>query len=299
MKKIAALTIAVLSFSCAKNISSTEELIDLHNQVDNQFKEIVKVSVPKRYGGKQKDTILSKDFGKYESFFAQSDYKVVFSRTNIPHMNFHSSAINVFEKDNCGYQITKDHQRILRNYSFNGKTIESIKDDFASSVEKIFGTKLSIRKGGNHLFSNRALEDQEEGDPQLPTEIHIVSPNISLTHDGYPLCYYGDFVVTWNECTNNENGIIIAVDWNGTMVFGNHYVNTMIRAFDVVDDTGETTLNPHMFDDIPDTAMCFLTVMRGTVEYDVDDETSYLFLVECSETIPFVLIRNIRSTNID
>ena len=73
----------------------------------------------------------------------------------------------------------------------------------------------------------------------------------------------------------------------------------MIRAFDVVDDTGETTLNPHMFDDIPDTAMCFLTVMRGTVEYDVDDETSYLFLVECSETIPFVLIRNIRSTNID
>lgn len=89
------------------------------------------------------------------------------------------------------------------------------------------------------------------------------------------------------------------------MVFGNHYENTHIRATDLYDDTGECTLNPHIFDDIPDTALCFLTIIRGNAifedvgntedaeEIEDNNGTSYLFAAECSETIPFVLIRNI------
>lgn len=300
MKKILEVLIALTLIACVKTEQTENRRMSNVNKTEKQVLGKYKLKVPIRYGGKQKDTLLSNDFGKYSAFFAKSDYKILLSLAKVPHMNYRSASLNILKKEGCGYKVMNDYDNIPHDFSFNGYSLKSLASEKHNSsfLEKWFGSYLKIKDGNGNQLRKRDMEDPDDpGEPQVPTEIHITSPNINLTQDGYPLCYYGDFVVRWNECTYNNDGIIIVVDWNGNMVFGEHYENTMIRAFDVVDDTGETTLNPHLFDDIPDTALCFLTVIRGSVEYDIEDETSYTFLVECSESIPFVLIRNITTIN--
>ena len=269
-----------------------------------------KLSLQKKYGGKQKDTLLAESIGNYTKFLARTDYMIGIMKTSVPHMDIKSTDLIVAEKDKCGFKYLRDPKQLPHIISINGLSLDTFfsKETKSISINELFGSTVNLQIGKNKKFKQSTLDPNDPGepdDPNIPAEIHIVSPDISQSGDGFPLCYYSDFILRWTGDQSNENGILIIIEWDGSMVFGEHYQNTSIRATDLYDDTGECTLNPHLFDDIPDTALCFLTIIRGNAEFmevddygDLDDfeeteGTSYLFAAECSETIPFVLIRNI------
>ena len=98
----------------------------------------------------------------------------------------------------------------------------------------------------------------------------------------------------WNADSNNENGVLVIIEWDGTMILGEHYPDTYVRRVDCFPDLGELTINPHMFDDIPDTALCKLYIGRGSVDNFLSDNYSYKILSETHESLDFILIRNLK-----
>lgn len=62
---------------------------------------------------------------------------------------------------------------------------------------------------------------------------------------------------------------------------------------DLVVDSGEAFINPAMFKDIPDTALCTLTILRGNVENVLAGDVSCKLVGSTCDSIQFVLIRNV------
>lgn len=285
--------VGIIIVSCAKGDLTSSE----NQTVKVGVKQKRLLTVNKKYAGIHKDTTLidMDNYGNYARFLMQSDYIINISKSSIPHMKSNSRNLMVGKKKGCGYIPVQNMEEIPHNIALNGKSLRQLVKDknINAFIDDAFGSKLKIR-ANNKPFGKRFVIDLDDpGEELLPSEIHITNPDLS--HGLYPLCYYSDFVLGWTPDESNQYGIIIVVEWNGTMIFGEHYNNTSIRCTDLVEDDGETTLNPLMFDGIPDTALCYITVLRGTVVYDELGGTSYSFIADCSETIPFVLIRNIES----
>lgn len=122
----------------------------------------------------------------------------------------------------------------------------------------------------------------------IPQPIEITTPAVTSDEDFYPFCYSKDFVLRWNADTNNENGVIVVVEWFGATAGQGDYENTHIRRIDLLEDTGEAHLDAALFEGIPNTALVELTLLRGDVKnidlenctYKVSGEThAYLSLV--------------------
>lgn len=107
------------------------------------------------------------------------------------------------------------------------------------------------------------------------------------------MCYYKQFIVRWNEDTSNENGVVIIIKWDGTMVFGNDYSSSYIYHTFCVPDTGCVELDETMFEGIPDTAFCNMLLLRGDIANTEIDENVFRLLVESHDVIDFILVRNI------
>jgi hypothetical protein len=53
-------------------------------------------------------------------------------------------------------------------------------------------------------------------------------------------------------------------------------------------------LNYKLFDDIPDNALCYITLVRGNLEnIELEDDKTYLAAGESHAVLPFVLIRSL------
>ena len=86
----------------------------------------------------------------------------------------------------------------------------------------------------------------------MPKIVRISFPEVVSEDNRYPLCYYKDFVVRWNEDSANKDGIVVFVKWSGIMVFGEDYSSSYIYHIVRVPDSGSTVLDETMFEGIPD-----------------------------------------------
>ena len=77
------------------------------------------------------------------------------------------------------------------------------------------------------------------------------------------------------------------------MVLGDDIEDTYVRRVITVPDIGEALLPEELFDGIPDTAFCHLTILRGNVENLKIDQYSYTVLGETHQSIAFILLRKI------
>lgn len=166
-----------------------------------------------------------------------------------------------------------------------------------ADLQSLYGNtiKFNIAKQG---AATRAAENEAPAtnvDLYVPELIQISAPDIQTEVELYPLCDYKNFVLKWNKDSKNENGVLIIVEWLGTCCFGDSNPNAYIRRMDCVPDTGEITINPDLFTGIPDTAVCYLTVLRGAVENVLAGDYSYKVLGESHEILPFILIREIKA----
>ena len=177
----------------------------------------------------------------------------------------------------------------------NGKDLTTITPPTRSgdrAGHELFGRDVRIQISRNPL--TRSDEEEEAGvDLYSPVEIEITAPRVDQAQDLLPLCYYDGFLLKWNQDENNPNGVVIILQWTGEKVVGEEVAETAVRRTVIVEDTGSVVLDKHMFDGIPDTAVCHLTILRGDIEIlDYENET-YKVLTETHEFLSFILIREI------
>lgn len=169
----------------------------------------------------------------------------------------------------------------------------------ASTKGEKNGLKNSFGKTVTFTFHKQSptksmTQDAGRTDLYIPKEIDILAPAAKEEKDLNPLCYYKNFLIKWNEDCNNENGVLVIVEWYGGMVLGDDIENTCVRRVVSFPDTGRAVLPESFFEGIPDTAYCNLTLLRGNVDNVSDGQYSYKVLGETHQRISFILIRHIR-----
>ncbi len=100
--------------------------------------------------------------------------------------------------------------------------------------------------------------------------ITIIRP-YSYVGQEIPLCYYDDMEIEWNPDPENNNGVVVIIEWNGIMVDGPNS-NTNVVGIDILDDTGVAVLNNQIFDGIPDGAMVNMWLLRGNIVQLLENE---------------------------
>lgn len=166
-----------------------------------------------------------------------------------------------------------------------------------SPLKALFGKSSTFQIKGRVPTRDGSSQAESSGEATIyiPELIRITSPEIKSTEQYYPFCYSKDFVLRWNADPNNKNGVLIIVEWHGTTVYQGDYPNTNVRAIDLVEDTGEAKLDERLFEGIPNSALAYLTVLRGDIE-DVDiDGCTYKVSGETHAYMPFVLVTKIKT----
>jgi hypothetical protein len=128
----------------------------------------------------------------------------------------------------------------------------------------------------------------------VPNLVEIISPKIEKSENLFPYCYYKGFELKWNSDRKNENGLVVIVEWYGTSL-KEMKVDRYIRNIDIIpEDDGSCVLNDKIFDNIPENAIAYITLLRGniTVLDDVEAD-SYRLVAESHVILPLILIRNI------
>jgi hypothetical protein len=196
--------------------------------------------------------------------------------------------------------LTKKSSQSDVNVLINGKNISDLKnltlvtkDQRTSNqdfISDLYGTDVSftlspVTKSQDNSGKSISL--------YIPNLVEITSPKIETDADLYPYCYYEDFVLRWNPDLRNENGLVIVVEWYGFR-FGQNE-NLYVRNCDLLQiDDGEEVLNSALFDEIPDNALCYITLIRGNLEnIELEENIAYLVAGESHAVLPLILVRDL------
>ncbi len=242
-----------------------------------------------------KDISITNSAGIYDKASAPTDFELVISALNanpVTNEVVYSQYNGISgECSNCGTRAIPLNPEKY-SASVNNKNIFTIENvnQANNDLSFIYGNNVEFAINNNltrSLSSTVSL--------YVPQLIRITAPAILNNNDMYPLCYYENFIVKWNRDARNQNGVLVVIEWLGTMAYGQDHPDMYYRVVDFAQtDSGQFTLSSDMFKDIPDTALCYLTVARGVVELiDNNNEDSYKIIAENHATIPFILIKNI------
>lgn len=168
----------------------------------------------------------------------------------------------------------------------SGQQSYALEDLYGRNIEYMF-VPNSITKGST---------EPEVVSQYVPHLIEITSPRISSPDEMYPVCHVKNFVLRWNADPQNHNGLIVCVEWMGKKLYGEDIEGSYVRrtAF-IPDDNGETTLDPKIFNHIPNTALVYITLLRGGVDNVMVGDYSYNISNETHIVLPIILARKIKT----
>lgn len=170
----------------------------------------------------------------------------------------------------------------VMNISANGLQLISSQSYSSTDFEEFFGSSVSF------------VVDQSDIDFYIPKRVGILSPEISDPEDLLPFCFFEDFELSWNEDVANTNGILVVVEWSGTMYGEDDIPGAHIQNIGYIPhDNGVEVLNNALFDMIPEDAICDLTIIRGNsdvVEYNGSEEVRVGGF--SASSITFILVRD-------
>ncbi|MBO5562467.1 MAG: hypothetical protein J5939_01970 [Bacteroidales bacterium] len=280
MKRIAIATLLLaILFGCKKNDTKSIEPAGQHFIIDKTFA-----------GAIHRDTVLSNDWSIYRDYYASTDYTLgVVSFQETPLKPVTTLPVMRNSRAMQGTKAAED-TFVWSNVAINGKNLNSLHDGKGSlDWTSLYGCTISMGIGSKLVTKSGVQE--EIVDMYVPKAIQIVSPEYEGEGDLLPLCDYRSFILRWNADFENDKGVVIIVEWFGTLVFGNEKEDSYVRCVDVFPDTGEALLSKEMFEGIPDTGLCHLTIMRGNVENIFMGDYSYKLFGLSEEMMDFILLR--------
>jgi hypothetical protein len=139
----------------------------------------------------------------------------------------------------------------------------------------------------------------EEITMYVPELVEILSPRVNKAEDLLPYCYYRNFTLKWNADPQNQNGLVVAVEWNGSDIFGKRYGEYVINVDILPHDNGSAILNDRMFEGIPQGAIANLILLRGNIEIlegfinEHGAEEAYRIVAASEATLPFIIVKEI------
>jgi len=239
----------------------------------------------------QIEKFLSRDPKAYVYYFAQTDYKfgIVSDQKSPLKPSLVYAYSDVISKNQSETKTPLIEDVVM---SINGHPISSSSETKSRDKLKsrpLFGQVVSFGIG------SRTKSELEESQLYIPQIVNITSPSVTTERELHPLCNANDFVLKWNEDSMNDNGVIIRIEWNGVVLFGKQREGSHVSIAKIFPDKGRAKLELEMFEGIPDTALCDLTILRGNVDAVVVDGASYKIGGASLETMSFVLLRNVIS----
>lgn len=168
------------------------------------------------------------------------------------------------------------------NITADGLQLSSSQSYSSSDFTERFGSLVTFLVG------------QYDTDIYIPERIQILRPKISSKEDLLPFCFFEDFELFWNEDDKNDNGILIMVEWTGTMYGEDDIDNAHIQNIDhIPDDDGRAKLNNELFNEIPEDAICDLKIARGNFDVAEYNGTEKVQVGGFSgSSISFILVRD-------
>jgi len=180
----------------------------------------------------------------------------------------------------------------------------------------------NIRAGGNPLFGNTvtfSLSHTNSGDEAdannmlrsgnadtgkevtmyVPELVQILSPKVETAQDLFPYCFYRNFVLEWNADPQNENGLVVVVEWDGNDMFGKNHGKAVTNADIITNDNGRAILDNRLFDDIPQGAIARLVLIRGNIEVienflnEHGQEEAFRVIAASQAVLPFIMVKEI------
>ena len=277
-------TLSLLVYLCL--VSCTNVISTIDEKIPAQIERIT--IVRNTQNTENEESFVPGNYGKYVQYLEPSDFLVGISSSKTSPLDVPRT------KAFAGYTDCTQTKGAFNGSGIkvNGEPFPTPFDTKSSSGRRdsVFGKKISISIPGN---STKASSDSNVVELYAPEEIEILSPKIDAESNLLPLIYYDGLVVRWNEDLMNKNGVLFILEWTGEVVVGQDSPETTVRRTFIAKDTGKTILDSHLFDGIPDTAVCHLTVVRGDIDLASIDGVSYKVLVESHEFFTFVLIREI------
>ena len=289
-----AIAFAVLP-SCVKDKTSGASSTEITVKTEDEIIRVANIG-KSFYSISSADYFTIRDIGKYIEYDILTDYVVGLTshKADPLQQEYVYAYTGIYNHCNATRAVTLDEN--LFSVSINDIELtgpQTRNGDTSADLQPLYGTnvKFNISKRPH----TRSEEPQNSCvDLYVPEQIRITGPDIQTDADMYPLCDYKNFVLKWNKDHKNMNGVLICIEWLGTCCYGDSNPNAYIRRTDCLPDTGELVLDPNIFDGIPDTALCYLTILRGSVENILIDDYSYKVVGETHEVLPFILIREIK-----
>ncbi len=262
---------------------------------DAEFNEggnsTIKLSKSSLYQPRIEESIIAGNYGVYVDYFQETDNLIGLSSSKSGPDNTHRIyGYSGPYKTNMtkGYGVSKFSVTINGN-EFSEKAITK---SSGFDVKSLFGTNAYFSINPPNV--TKSDTDHVGVEMYIPKEIEITCPFIESEKKSLPLCYYDGLNLKWNADENNRNGVIVIIEWIGELVAGNDVPSTNIRRTMVAEDSGKVVLPNELFDGIPDTAVCHLTLLRGNIETLSIDDSSYKIQAESHDYLTFVLIREIK-----
>lgn len=251
--------------------------IPVSDVAPNEGEYLIKLPVSEISKPKYENRLLSSSLGKYYDVFKPREHVTLVSSVKKNPLREPMVRITNIELDKFLKPVT-----VMQDNSWLAQPIQR---------NALFGHELA-----DAVASETKVSAILEVEPTyIPEQISILSPAIHSTSDMFPLCYYRNFIIRWNADILNENGVLVMIEWNGNVAFGKSNNNSYIRSIDLVEDNGQTTLNETFFDEIPDSAVCTLTLLRGNFGDLTDNDISQRIIAETHAQLQFILVKEIQN----
>ena len=157
--------------------------------------------------------------------------------------------------------------------SLNDEKNTIVVDNQVNLSLSVQDTCIISNAGANSVFNlyrsislnNYSISTELQSSVELKNfdPIKIIRPNATEC-DPMPFCYYEKLEIEWNAEEDNENGVIIIAEWNGSNAYYDVTDHTSIITADVVEDNGVAVLNNAFFADMPHGALVNLWIIRAT-----------------------------------
>ena len=169
-----------------------------------------------------------------------------------------------------------------------------------SQINDVFGSELSIKIKPSQGTTFKNGEGEMEIEMYVPKKINITNPKIENDKDLMPYCHYEDFVLEWNADPKNEEGLVVVAEYYGaTAIPGEDSSPSIINTDIIEEDNGKTVLDNDLWEGIPNSAVVYLSLLRGNVKLEEVDGKVVKFYAETHAELPIVLIKDMNTVQLE
>jgi hypothetical protein len=248
------------------------------------------------------EIIYTKD-SKYAKFFDSNvDNEVAYgsSREHPLHFrdfNAHAKKIKIENKGEIMQTSTTANKLSV---FINGESIEQLNSNnivsnsqntvqqAAALDRQLYGQDVLFTLQEERIIENRPTIVEKTVTMYVPQIAEITYPK---SHQSlYPICYFDRYRLKWNKDEKNTIGMIIIVEWDGSLLEG-EITDSYVRKIDIVEDTGETIIKREMFDEIPHFAIVRVTIIRGNIDITEFNESVYKLYAESNASLHTIILK--------